>query len=63
LGVGIGGTCDYPDDAYSGTYKKPWSNDAVKQIIDFSNAKNDWLGTWNGDDVALAVHSVKIWAL
>ncbi|GJQ68268.1 GNBP1 [Trypoxylus dichotomus] len=63
LGVGVGGNYDFPDDATSSNTPKPWRNFHPRTMKEFFDKKNFWIGSWVGDDVALQVDSVKVWAL
>lgn len=63
LGVGVGGINDFPDGYKSGNFDKPWKNLAIRNRLDFANAKDDWIKTWNGNDVALKVDYVRVWSL
>ncbi|KAJ3278544.1 hypothetical protein HDU76_009848, partial [Blyttiomyces sp. JEL0837] len=36
----------------------PWSNTSPHAALDFWNARNKWLPSWNGDDVALKVDKI-----
>ncbi|XP_035660280.1 beta-1,3-glucan-binding protein-like [Branchiostoma floridae] len=62
--VAVGGTNSYfPDNANNQPYPKPWNNGNSREgaMRDFWNAKNQWYPTWNGDDVAMQIQSVKVW--
>ena len=66
LNLAVGGTEYFPDEAVNAG-GKPWRNDAKAAATDFWNAKDQWLPTWNleennGEDAALAIDYVKIWA-
>lgn len=58
IGVGVGGHCF--EDRDDGT--KPWVNNDPKSQRNFYRAQNTWKSTW-GEDRALLVDYVKIWAL
>lgn len=59
----MGGVTEFPDDTKSDNEGKPWGNFGQKMLADFFNARDKWHRTWNGDDAALKVDYVKIWAL
>ena len=66
LNLAVGGT-EYFSDEEVNAGGKPWRNDAKAAATDFWNGKNQWLPTWNldqnnGEDAALAVDYVRIWA-
>ncbi|XP_022910288.2 beta-1,3-glucan-binding protein-like [Onthophagus taurus] len=63
LGVGVGGNFDFPDDSKSGNFMKPWKNDAVKQLKEFLDHKNDWINSWIDNEVDLQVEYVKVFAV
>jgi hypothetical protein len=63
LGVGVGGVNDFPDDFRSGTNVKPWRNKDNKQVKNFFTARSEWGKTWSGDNCALQVDYIKVWAL
>ncbi|KAI8819675.1 putative glucan binding protein [Fimicolochytrium jonesii] len=61
LNVAVGGTASYfPDDAGD---NKPWKNTAATAAKDFWDAKDQWYKTWEKDDVAMKVDSVKMWKM
>lgn len=43
--------------------EKPWKNDSPKAKEEFWAAKEQWLKTWKGDDVAMKVDYVRVWKL
>lgn len=63
IGVGVGGINDFPDGFRSGNNAKPWINRSRAQAKDFFTGRRNWLNTWDGDNAALQVDDVKIWAL
>ena len=40
---------------------KPWSNTSPHSVNEFWNDRSSWYSTWNGEDAALKVDSVKVW--
>lgn len=63
LNVAAGGVNGYfPDDAEN-PGGKPWLNTSPQASTDFWNGRSQWLPTWNGDDAAMQVDYVKVWAL
>ncbi|CAG0884834.1 unnamed protein product [Cyprideis torosa] len=67
LNVAVGGTNSFfPDGAINGennSRPKPWSNSASNAMGDFLNAQNEWYPTWNGEDAAMVVDYVRVYAL
>ncbi|XP_071799731.1 beta-1,3-glucan-binding protein-like isoform X2 [Asterias amurensis] len=68
LNVAVGGTNYFSDGLTNQPYAKPWSNDSPTAASDFWNAKDDWYPTWNpdvnnGEDAAMQVKSVRVWAV
>lgn len=63
LGVATGGLYDFPNGFNSENDPKPWDNTERNYILNFFNARNVWLRTWRGDDVALKVDYVRITAV
>nr|XP_054764484.1 beta-1,3-glucan-binding protein-like isoform X1 [Lytechinus pictus] len=61
LNVAVGGVNYFGDTA---TYDppKPWTNDSPTASRDFWNAKDDWLPTWNGEEAAMQVNYVRVYA-
>jgi len=43
--------------------QKPWKNNSPKAKEEFWAAKEQWLKTWKGDDVAMKVDYVRVWKL
>ena len=60
LNVAVGGNCGYFKDGVAG---KPWSDKSTSVANDFYNAKGAWYSTWNGEDAALKIDSIKVWSL
>lgn len=63
LGIGAGGVSDFPDMCRSRGVMKPWKNIGVKLNLDFFKASDQWLPTWAGDNSALKIDYVRVWAL
>ncbi|XP_035712554.1 beta-1,3-glucan-binding protein isoform X2 [Folsomia candida] len=62
INVAVGGTFGYfPDNR--GPKRKPWNNTSPTALMDFWDARDDWMSTWKGEDSALQVDYVRIWAL
>ena len=57
MNVAVGGTNGYFPDGGD----KPWNNWDPHAYNQFWDRKDQWLPTWNGDDVAMQVDSVKYW--
>lgn len=55
--VAVGGTNSYFPDGVGG---KPWSNTSPHASADFWHGKGQWLPTWQGEDVAMQISSVKV---
>lgn len=63
LNVAVGGVNSYfPDDAEN-PGGKPWLNTSPQASTDFWNGRDQWLPTWSGDDAAMQVDYVKVWAV
>ena len=60
LNVAIGGNNGYFSDGWSYNTPKPWKDASHTLNADFWLGRNDWLPTWNGDDVALQIDYVKM---
>ena len=58
MNVAVGGTNAYFPDGVGG---KPWANTDGHAVNAFWDNKGQWQSTWNGDDVAMQVDSVKVW--
>jgi hypothetical protein len=63
INLAVGGTTGFFPDTSTGPYPKPWLNTSPNSFLDFWNAKNNWLPTWNGEDSALQVDYVRVWAV
>ncbi|BFZ12781.1 hypothetical protein BsWGS_15820 [Bradybaena similaris] len=59
LNVAVGGINGYFSDTENWGVKKPWANNSPHANLDFWNARNDWLPTWQGDQAALQVDYVE----
>jgi len=59
----VGGTNGFFPDTTTGPYPKPWMNTSPNAFLDFWNARNNWLPTWNGEDSALQIDYVRVWAV
>lgn len=59
LNLAVGGTNSYFPDGFG----KPWSNTDSHSVNQFYNSKDQWYPTWNGEDAALKVDSIKYWNL
>ena len=57
MGLACGGTNDYFPDGFG----KPWNNTDGNAVNKFYDAKSTWYPTWNGDNSALQIDSVKVW--
>jgi len=67
LNVAVGGTGYFSDNAVN-EGGKPWSNTSPQASLDFWNAKNQWYPTWtpeenNGENAAMQVDYIKVWAI
>lgn len=63
LGIGVGGRSDFPDKSKSRGTLKPWKNSDPKQNLLFSNKRDQWQPSWEGDNSALKIEYVRVWAL
>ncbi|KAF6031870.1 GNBPB5 [Bugula neritina] len=64
MNVAVGGTNGFfPDNVGNAGYNKPWSNRDTNAPEKFWRAKNLWQPTWQGDDAAMQVDSVRMWQL
>lgn len=57
--MAVGGTAGYFPDGLGG---KPWSDRSPHSVNEFWNARGAWMPTWNGDETALKIDSVKVWS-
>ncbi|XP_053381119.1 beta-1,3-glucan-binding protein-like [Mercenaria mercenaria] len=61
--LAVGGTNDYfPDFVQNVGYEKPWCNRDPRAAKKFYESRDKWRDTWNGEDAALKIRSVKIWS-
>ncbi|XP_060553352.1 beta-1,3-glucan-binding protein-like [Ruditapes philippinarum] len=60
LNVAVGGTSGFFPDGWTYNSPKPWRNDSPHENADFWNARNNWLGSWHGDDVAMEIDYVEM---
>ena len=58
LNVACGGTNSYFPDGNG----KPWSNTDPHAVNAFTDAKNQWYPTWDGENAAMQVDYVKVWS-
>ncbi|XP_022117149.2 beta-1,3-glucan-binding protein [Pieris rapae] len=63
MNLAVGGTNGFFPDGVSNPDPKPWWNGSPTAPRDFWNARNAWLRTWNGENAALQVDYVRVWAL
>jgi beta-glucanase (GH16 family) len=59
INLAVGGTANYFPDGVAG---KPWSNMSPNAVNQFYDAKGQWYPTWNGEESALKIDSVKVWS-
>ncbi|CAG7835655.1 unnamed protein product [Allacma fusca] len=62
MNLAVGGTNSYFQDNLPNS-KKPWRNSSPLAALDFWNSRSDWLPTWDGENAALQVDYVRVWAL
>mgnify|MGYP000874438770 CR=1 FL=1 len=60
LNLAVGGTSGYFPDGQGG---KPWTDTSPKSVNEFWNARGTWQQTWQGEQAALKIDSVKVWSL
>ena len=60
INVAVGGTNGYFPDGIGG---KPWSDNDAHAVNSFWNARAQWQSTWNGEDTAMKIDSVKVWSV
>ena len=53
----------FPDDATNSPNPKPWMNTSPNAAMDFYNGKEGWYSTWDGENAAMQVDYVRVWAL
>lgn len=68
LNVAVGGVNHFFPDNAENPGGKPWNNTSNKAATDFWNGREQWLPTWqrdvnNGENSALQVDYIKVWAL
>ena len=69
LNVAVGGTgvagsgTFFEDDYINGSGPKPWNNTSPTAYRDFWEGRDQWLPTWTGDDIAMQVDYVRVYAL
>ncbi|XP_030836379.1 beta 1,3-glucanase isoform X1 [Strongylocentrotus purpuratus] len=61
LNVAVGGV-NYFGDGLTYTPAKPWSNDSPTASKDFWSDFNTWYPTWNGEEAAMQVNYVRVYA-
>lgn len=57
INLACGGTGGYFPDGNG----KPWSDTSPNAVNEFYNAKSQWYPTWQGEQSALQIDSVKVW--
>eukprot|EP00794_Sanderia_malayensis_P012291 gene12291-13556_t len=60
MNVAVGGNTFFFDSFQP---KKPWGKNDTLAMSEFWKAKDEWYGTWKGDDTAMKVDFVKVWKL
>ncbi|KAK6177896.1 hypothetical protein SNE40_012770 [Patella caerulea] len=61
LNVAVGGSRGFFSDGWNnGADGKPWKDSSPTAMMDFWTNRHQWQHTWNGDDVALKIKSVKM---
>ncbi|XP_035705779.1 beta-1,3-glucan-binding protein isoform X2 [Folsomia candida] len=63
LNVAVGGTNSYFPDSAKGPYTKPWKNNSPTPMLDFWKGKKNWWATWKGEDAALVVDYIRVYAI
>ena len=58
--VACGGTNGYFPDGVGG---KPWSDTDSDAVNKFYDDKANWYSTWDGDNAAMQIDSVKVWSV
>ena len=58
LNVAVGGVNGYFPDNIGG---KPWKDTDGHSVNEFYDSKDQWMPTWNGEDSALQIDSIKVW--
>lgn len=67
LNLAVGGASNFLDEWTNKPHSKPWKNGDTTAMLDFYNAKAEWLPTWqrdvnDGEEAALQVRAVRVWA-
>ena len=57
MNVAVGGVTGFFPDGFG----KPWGNGSPKAVNEFYDAMSDWYPTWDGENSALQVDSVRVW--
>jgi len=57
--LAVGGVSGFFPD---GQCSKPWADTSSIAYLQFWQGKGQWYPTWNGDDVAMQIDSVKLWS-
>ena len=57
MNVAVGGVTGFFPDSPS----KPWQNGHSHVVNQFYDAKDDWYPTWDGENSALQIDSVRVW--
>ncbi|XP_078037235.1 beta-1,3-glucan-binding protein [Augochlora pura] len=62
IGLAVGGVRVFPDGTESSRYKKPWRNVGAKAMLQFWQAKNDWLPSWtkNGKMTTFEIDYIRV---
>lgn len=60
MNVAVGGTNGYFPD---GIGSKPWNDNDPHAVNAFWNARSQWQSTWNDEDTAMKIDSVKVWSM
>jgi len=63
INLANGGTNGFFPDDTTGSSPKPWLNTSPNAFLDFWNGKNAWYPTWNGEDAALQVDYIRVYAV
>ena len=59
--LAVGGANDYWSDDLQYENRKPWLTTSPQAMLDFWNDRSNWEKTWNGEDSALQIGTIKIW--
>ncbi|XP_076296603.1 beta-1,3-glucan-binding protein [Lasioglossum baleicum] len=66
IGLGVGGIRVFPDAVESSNHKKPWRNIGAKAMLQFWQAKDDWLPTWRKNDSIMTnfeIDYIRVWSV